>query len=150
MLFKWSIWVCVCKIIKFYLFIYLFIYWQYWEFELRSLLLLDRHYTTWATLTDFLCWLVSRYGLTLCSGWLVCTVIFLFVFPCITRMKGICHHTYPLVEMGVFWILLLRLASNHDPPNFCLPSSLNYKLESLLMIEIYFNHTVTKKHSHVN
>jgi hypothetical protein len=46
---------------------------------------------------------------------------------CVAGMTGMCHHTQLLlVEMN----FLPGLASNHEPPDLCLLSSWEYRLES--------------------
>jgi hypothetical protein len=42
-----------------------------------------------------------------------------------------CHHAQLLAKMGGLTNFLPGLASNHDSPNFCLPSSWDYRYEPL-------------------
>jgi hypothetical protein len=54
-------------------------------------------------------------------------MILLFVLLSIARLTGMCHHTQPLVVIGSYELFVQ--ISLH-PPNLCLPSSWDYRVES--------------------
>jgi hypothetical protein len=60
-------------------------------------------------------------------------MILVFALPYVARMIGTCLHTQPMVEMGSqkLFLFLPTLVSNHDPPDICIPSSKDYRLEPL-------------------
>jgi hypothetical protein len=84
--------------------------------ELRVLHLLDRHSPTiWATHPDLFCvdYFEDRFSLYTWAGMdfdnPICASL-------VAEMTGMHHHIQSLVEMGVSWTFMPRLAWNHDPP----------------------------------
>jgi hypothetical protein len=56
-------------------------------------------------------------------------------------MTGVSHHAQPFVEIGGLMSFLLWLASSHDPPDLCLLSSQDYRLEPVNPVDKHiFNH----------